>query len=39
MLIPRYRPDDCFTVDPDLDPTRFRINDILFLFRNPECVR
>ncbi|KAB0345611.1 hypothetical protein FD754_022537 [Muntiacus muntjak] len=34
-----YRPDDCFTVDPDLDPTRFRINDILFLFRNPECVR
>ncbi|KAF4018371.1 hypothetical protein G4228_009899 [Cervus hanglu yarkandensis] len=34
-----YRPDNCFTVDPDLDPTRFRINDILFLFRNPECVR
>ncbi|KAB0377040.1 hypothetical protein FD755_011484 [Muntiacus reevesi] len=34
-----YRPDDCLTVDPDLDPTRFRINDILFLFRNPECVR
>ncbi|XP_027421749.1 WD repeat-containing protein 64 isoform X1 [Bos indicus x Bos taurus] len=34
-----YRPEDCFTVDPDLDPKRFRINDILFLFRNPECVR
>ncbi|KAM6217440.1 WD repeat-containing protein 64 [Rhynchocyon petersi] len=34
-----YRPEDCFTVDPDLDPKRFRINDILFLFRTPECVR
>ncbi|XP_055274728.1 WD repeat-containing protein 64 [Moschus berezovskii] len=34
-----YRPEDCFTVDPDLDPKRFRINDILFLFRNPECGR
>ncbi|XP_022434877.1 WD repeat-containing protein 64 isoform X1 [Delphinapterus leucas] len=34
-----YRPEDCFTVDPDLDPKRFRINDILFLFRNPECAR
>uniref|UniRef100_A0A452F6P8 WD repeat domain 64 n=1 Tax=Capra hircus TaxID=9925 RepID=A0A452F6P8_CAPHI len=34
-----YRPEDCFTVDPDLDPKRFRINDILFLFHNPECVR
>nr|XP_058934943.1 WD repeat-containing protein 64 isoform X1 [Kogia breviceps] len=34
-----YRPEDCFTVGPDLDPKRFRINDILFLFRNPECAR
>ncbi|XP_007118199.2 WD repeat-containing protein 64 isoform X1 [Physeter macrocephalus] len=34
-----YRPEDCFTVDPDLDPKRFRINDILFLFCNPECAR
>ncbi|KAL2770635.1 WD repeat-containing protein 64 [Daubentonia madagascariensis] len=34
-----YRPEDCFTVDPDLDPKRFRINDILFLFRTPECTR
>ncbi|XP_004283537.1 WD repeat-containing protein 64 isoform X1 [Orcinus orca] len=34
-----YRPEDCFTVDPDLDPKRFRINDILFLFRKPECAR
>uniref|UniRef100_A0A8C6F1P3 WD repeat domain 64 n=1 Tax=Monodon monoceros TaxID=40151 RepID=A0A8C6F1P3_MONMO len=34
-----YRPEDCFTVDPDLDPKRFRINDILFLFHNPECAR
>ncbi|XP_006868644.1 PREDICTED: WD repeat-containing protein 64 [Chrysochloris asiatica] len=34
-----YRPEDCFTVDPDLDPKRFRINDILFLFRTPECAR
>ncbi|XP_075410252.1 WD repeat-containing protein 64 [Tenrec ecaudatus] len=34
-----YQPEDCFTVDPDLDPKRFRINDILFLFRTPECAR
>ncbi|MBZ3871580.1 WD repeat-containing protein 64 [Sciurus carolinensis] len=34
-----YRPENCFTVDPDLDPKRFRINDILFLFRTPECAR
>ncbi|XP_059002280.1 WD repeat-containing protein 64 isoform X1 [Mustela lutreola] len=34
-----YRPEDCFIVDPDLDPKRFRINNILFLFRNPECAR
>ncbi|KAM9212062.1 WD repeat-containing protein 64 [Dugong dugon] len=34
-----YRPEDCFTVDPDLDPKRFRVNDILFLFRTPECAR
>ncbi|XP_020030326.2 WD repeat-containing protein 64 [Castor canadensis] len=34
-----YQPEDCFTVDPDLDPKRFRINDILFLFRPPECAR
>ncbi|XP_077617881.1 WD repeat-containing protein 64 [Crocuta crocuta] len=34
-----YRPEDCFKVDPDLDPKRFRINDILFLFRTPECAR
>ncbi|XP_036091246.1 WD repeat-containing protein 64 [Rousettus aegyptiacus] len=34
-----YRPEDCFTVDPDLDPKRFRINDIVFLFRTPECAR
>ncbi|XP_046933300.1 WD repeat-containing protein 64 [Lynx rufus] len=34
-----YRPENCFKVDPDLDPKRFRINDILFLFRPPECAR
>uniref|UniRef100_A0A8D1IHT7 WD repeat domain 64 n=1 Tax=Sus scrofa TaxID=9823 RepID=A0A8D1IHT7_PIG len=34
-----YRPEECVTVDPDLDPKRYRINDILFLFRNPECAR
>ncbi|XP_048665738.1 WD repeat-containing protein 64 [Marmota marmota marmota] len=34
-----YRPEGCFNVDPDLDPKRFRINDILFLFRTPECAR
>ncbi|XP_016051531.1 PREDICTED: WD repeat-containing protein 64 [Miniopterus natalensis] len=34
-----YRPEDCFTVNPDLDPKRFRINDILFLLRPPECAR
>ncbi|XP_012499820.1 PREDICTED: WD repeat-containing protein 64 [Propithecus coquereli] len=34
-----YRPEDCFTVDPDSDPKRFRINDIMFLFRTPECAR
>ncbi|XP_006747988.1 WD repeat-containing protein 64 [Leptonychotes weddellii] len=34
-----YRPEDCFTVDPDLDPKRFRINNILFLFRSSECAR
>uniref|UniRef100_Q9D565-3 Isoform 3 of WD repeat-containing protein 64 n=1 Tax=Mus musculus TaxID=10090 RepID=Q9D565-3 len=34
-----YRPEDCFSTDPELDPKRFRINDIMFLFRSPECVR
>ncbi|XP_072588991.1 WD repeat-containing protein 64 [Vulpes vulpes] len=34
-----YRPENCFTGDPDLDPKRFKINDILFLFRTPECAR
>ncbi|XP_006902507.1 PREDICTED: WD repeat-containing protein 64 [Elephantulus edwardii] len=34
-----YQPEDCFTVDPELDPKRYRINDILFLFRTPECAR
>ncbi|XP_045672571.1 WD repeat-containing protein 64 [Phyllostomus hastatus] len=34
-----YRPEDCLTVDPDMDPKRFRVNDILFLFRTPECAR
>nr|XP_038947362.1 WD repeat-containing protein 64 isoform X2 [Rattus norvegicus] len=34
-----YRPEDCFSTDPELDPKRFRINDIMFLFRIPECVR
>ncbi|VFV45580.1 Hypothetical predicted protein [Lynx pardinus] len=34
-----YRPENCFKVDPDLDPKCFRINDILFLFRPPECAR
>ncbi|KAG3257915.1 WD repeat domain 64 [Ictidomys tridecemlineatus] len=34
-----YRPEGCFNMDPDLDPKRFRINDILFLFRTPECAR
>ncbi|XP_028611118.1 WD repeat-containing protein 64 [Grammomys surdaster] len=34
-----YRPEDCFSTDPDLDPKRFQINDIMFLFRSPECVR
>ncbi|KAL1769649.1 WD repeat-containing protein 64 [Sigmodon hispidus] len=34
-----YRPEDCFSTDPDLDPKRFRINDIMFLFRPPDCVR
>ncbi|XP_057626751.1 WD repeat-containing protein 64 [Chionomys nivalis] len=34
-----YRPEDCFSSDPELDPKRFRINDIMFLFRPPDCVR
>nr|XP_036869627.1 WD repeat-containing protein 64 [Manis javanica] len=34
-----YRPEDLVAVDADLDPKRFRINDILFLFRTPECAR
>ncbi|KAK7815322.1 hypothetical protein U0070_019166 [Myodes glareolus] len=34
-----YRPEDCFSTDPELDPKRFRINDIMFLFRPPDCVR
>ncbi|KAL6042239.1 hypothetical protein STEG23_021560, partial [Scotinomys teguina] len=34
-----YRPEDCFSMDPDLDPKRFRINDIMFLYRAPDCVR
>ncbi|KAI5179931.1 Wd Repeat-Containing Protein 64 [Manis pentadactyla] len=34
-----YRPEDHVAVDADLDPKRFRINDILFLFRTPECAR
>ncbi|XP_010640959.1 WD repeat-containing protein 64 [Fukomys damarensis] len=34
-----YRPEDCSTVNLDLDPKRFRINDILFLFRTSKCAR
>ncbi|XP_040595092.1 WD repeat-containing protein 64 isoform X2 [Mesocricetus auratus] len=34
-----YRPEDCFSTDPELDPKRFRINDIMFLFRPPDCIR
>ncbi|XP_005882507.1 PREDICTED: WD repeat-containing protein 64 [Myotis brandtii] len=34
-----YRPEDCFTVNPDLDPKRYRVNDITFLFRTLECAR
>ncbi|XP_058165465.1 WD repeat-containing protein 64 [Dasypus novemcinctus] len=34
-----FRPEDCLSVDPDLDPRRFRINDILILFRAPEHAR
>ncbi|XP_049633519.1 LOW QUALITY PROTEIN: WD repeat-containing protein 64 [Suncus etruscus] len=34
-----YRPEDSFILNPDLDPKCFRINDILFLFRSPECAR
>ncbi|XP_030791990.1 WD repeat-containing protein 64 [Rhinopithecus roxellana] len=33
------RPEDCFPVNPDLHPKHFKINDILFLFRTPECAR
>ncbi|XP_028013882.1 WD repeat-containing protein 64 isoform X2 [Eptesicus fuscus] len=34
-----YKPEDCFIVNPDLDPKRYRINDIMFLFRTLECAR
>ncbi|EHB09986.1 WD repeat-containing protein 64, partial [Heterocephalus glaber] len=34
-----YQPKDSSTVDRDLDPKRFKINDILFLFRTSECAR
>ncbi|KAM5237695.1 WD repeat-containing protein 64 [Ctenodactylus gundi] len=34
-----YRPDNCFTMDPDLDPKRLRINDILILSHTVECAR
>uniref|UniRef100_A0A8C2VJD0 WD repeat domain 64 n=1 Tax=Chinchilla lanigera TaxID=34839 RepID=A0A8C2VJD0_CHILA len=34
-----HQPEGCSTVDLDLDPKRFRINDILFLFRTTECAR
>ncbi|XP_077024577.1 WD repeat-containing protein 64 isoform X2 [Tamandua tetradactyla] len=34
-----FRPEASLTEDPDLDPRRFRINDILLLFRTPECAR
>ncbi|XP_062067371.1 WD repeat-containing protein 64-like [Lepus europaeus] len=34
-----YRPEDCFIVDSNVDPKHLRINDILFLFRTPECER
>ncbi|XP_060048022.1 WD repeat-containing protein 64 [Erinaceus europaeus] len=34
-----YRPEEGISVETDLDPKRFRINDILFLFRTSECVR
>ncbi|XP_066109583.1 WD repeat-containing protein 64 [Saccopteryx bilineata] len=34
-----HRPENCFTVNSDMDPKCFRINDILFLFRTPECAR
>ncbi|XP_051004232.1 WD repeat-containing protein 64 isoform X1 [Acomys russatus] len=34
-----YRPEDCFSTDPELDPKRFRINDIVFLSRPPDCAR
>uniref|UniRef100_A0A2K5YV39 WD repeat domain 64 n=1 Tax=Mandrillus leucophaeus TaxID=9568 RepID=A0A2K5YV39_MANLE len=33
------RLEDCFPVNPDLHPKHFKINDILFLFRTPECAR
>ncbi|XP_023071950.1 WD repeat-containing protein 64 isoform X2 [Piliocolobus tephrosceles] len=33
------RHEDCFPVNPDLHPKHFKINDILFLFRTPECAR
>uniref|UniRef100_G1U5Z9 WD repeat domain 64 n=1 Tax=Oryctolagus cuniculus TaxID=9986 RepID=G1U5Z9_RABIT len=34
-----YRPEDSFSVDSNVDPKHLRINDILFLFRTPECER
>ncbi|XP_054973849.1 WD repeat-containing protein 64 [Sorex araneus] len=34
-----YRPEDCFTIRPDMDPKCFRVNDIMFLFRSPECTK
>ncbi|XP_012785922.2 WD repeat-containing protein 64 isoform X1 [Ochotona princeps] len=34
-----YRPDDCYNVDSSMDSKHLRINDILFLFRAPECAR
>ncbi|XP_003800125.1 WD repeat-containing protein 64 [Otolemur garnettii] len=34
-----FRPEECSPANSELDPKRFRINDILFLFRTPECIR
>ncbi|XP_037366177.1 WD repeat-containing protein 64 isoform X2 [Talpa occidentalis] len=34
-----HRPEECTKMDLDLDSKHFRINDILFLFRTPECAR
>ncbi|XP_004690835.1 PREDICTED: WD repeat-containing protein 64 [Condylura cristata] len=34
-----HRPEEGTSKDPDLESKHFRINDILFLFRTPECAR